>query len=156
MGVGGSFLKMKLRSAVHLSKYKSMMLPSSKLDIFVLHHQPQIQTSLTSYQPTAQRLLLPTESIFSPIKHESSINMVSLKATLLTITVSLAGFTSAVPAPAAVPAPEPAPVADAAPAPQSTIPFHPPGKKCWTSADCYRAYFCAGAANGKQGMCTYG
>lgn len=82
--------------------------------------------------------------------------MVSCKTAFLTVAFSLAGLTSAVPAPAAVPAPEPAPVAEAAAAPAPTVPFHPPGKKCWTSADCYRAYFCAGATADRQGMCTYG
>ncbi|CAG9946217.1 unnamed protein product [Clonostachys rosea f. rosea IK726] len=70
----------------------------------------------------------------TPTSREHINQMASLKATLLCIAVGLA-TTSA------------APVAQE---------FEPPGKECWSNADCYRAYFCSFPFEGKPGMCTYG
>ena len=75
--------------------------------------------------------------------------MVSIKITVVAITLSLTGLTSAAP-------PENVPQFVAEASPRSTISFHPPGRPCWTSADCFHAYFCAGATADWQGMCTYG
>ncbi|CAH0034443.1 unnamed protein product [Clonostachys rhizophaga] len=78
--------------------------------------------------------LFPTEYAEYVANRENIDQMASLKATLLCIAFGFA-TTSA------------APVAQE---------FEPPGKECWSNADCYRAYFCSFPFEGKPGTCTYG
>ncbi|CAG9994472.1 unnamed protein product [Clonostachys byssicola] len=80
------------------------------------------------------RFTIPSPISSSTANWEHINQMASLKATLLCIAIGFA-TTSA------------APVAQG---------FEPPGKECWSNADCYRAYFCSFPFEGKPGVCTYG